>query len=87
MIDTGSQMIFSGIEFGFRWVADWYEYDGEAAEDKAKAARNDKVKELRAAGRTVKCFSLGRQLRSMGGIGSGHPHIEVVTRTYGINYL
>jgi hypothetical protein len=33
----------------------------------------------------VSCFTLPNSLRSMGGIGSGHPHIELVVTSYGFN--
>ncbi len=86
MMDTGSQMIFSSLDYGFRWVGDWYEYDGEDAEKAARKARDAKASEFKKAGRRVKKFSLGKQLMSRGGIGSGRPHIELWTKAYGLNY-
>lgn len=81
------QQIFSGIEFGFRWrTPDWYEYDGEAAERLALKARNAKAGKLKAQGIRSYKFSLGLQLRSMGGIGSGHPHIELYVKSYGVRW-
>lgn len=80
-----AQKTFDGIEFGFKWVGDWYEYDSNA-EKVALKARNDMAKELAAQGHKVSKFSLGTQLRTMGGIGSGKPQIEILTKCYGLNY-
>ncbi len=73
---------FDPIDYGFRFVGDWYEYDGKAAERAALKARNDYAKAQRALGKTVKCSAERNNLRSMGGIGSGHPHIELVVPIY-----
>jgi hypothetical protein len=73
-----STVTFDPIKYGFRWTNDWYEYDGKPAEDAAKAARDDYAKQLRKEGKTVKKRTTGKNLRSMGGIGSGNPHIELV---------
>lgn len=72
---------FDPIDYGFRWTDDWYEYDGKPAENAARKARNDYAKQQRALGKTVK-VSTTRSLRSMGGIGSGRPHIELVVPIY-----
>lgn len=79
------QEIFDGVKYGFRWIGDWYEYDGRPAERRAMSARNSRAKELRKQGFTVTMFSMGSQLRSLGGIGSGRPHIEIWTKAYGLN--
>ncbi|MBU2266450.1 MAG: hypothetical protein KJ977_05355 [Candidatus Omnitrophica bacterium] len=82
-----AQKTFSGINYGFRWTDDdWYEYDGVQAEKKALKARNAFVKELKADGYRPTTFSLGSQLVSRGGIGSGNPHIEIWTKCYGVNW-
>lgn len=79
-----NQQVFSGTDFGFRWTEDgWYEYDGEKA---ALWARNALAKSLKVRGFTPRKFSLGNQLRSFGGIGSGRPHIEIWTKSYGVNW-
>jgi len=80
------QELFNPIETGFRWTETWYEYDGKEAEKAALKARNDRAKELKAKGYKVSKFSLGKQLISRGGIGSGRPHIELVVPVYGLNY-
>jgi hypothetical protein len=81
-------MTFSGINFGFRWTDDdWYEYDGKEAEKRALRARNAEAKRLEKAGHKVRKFSLGSQLVSRGGIGSGKPHIEILTRAYGLEVV
>jgi hypothetical protein len=81
-----TQRIFDGIEFGFRWVGDWYEYDGKIAEKTALRARNELFSQLKAQGRAPRKFRLPMQLRSMGGIGSGRPHIELHTKAYGVEW-
>jgi hypothetical protein len=60
----------------FVWTADWYEWDAKAAKKAAMAERNREAKRLRADGWTVACGSEA-SLMSKGGIGSGHPHIEL----------
>jgi hypothetical protein len=79
------QTICSPLDYGFQWTEDWYRWDPKPAEKAALKARNDIARAARKAGYRVTTFSLGRQLRSMGGIGSGHPHIELVTTGYGVN--
>jgi len=73
---------FDPIDYGFRWNKDWYEYDGKVAEDAAKKARDDYAREQRKLGRTVKKRSSRNNLRSMGGIGSNCPHIELLVPIY-----
>ena len=86
------QIIFDSLDYGFRWIdptpADpmgWYEFNAKDAAKAARKARDAKAKELRAAGREVRVFSLPNGLRSKGGIGSGRPHIEVIATSYGLN--
>lgn len=43
------------------------------------------AKQAQAEGKQVRKFSEPNQLISMGGIGSGHPHIEEVVTCYGFN--
>lgn len=78
---------FDPIKTGFRWTESddcggmgWYEYDS-SAEKKALTDRNKFAREQRKAGKTVKC-STNRSLRRMGGIGSGHPDIELIVPIY-----
>ena len=80
------QLTFSPIDYGFEWTHDWYEWDSKAAHKAARRDRDNQAKELLAQGKTVRKFSLGKQLVSRGGIGSGHPHIELVISVYGLNY-
>ena len=82
-----TQLTFSPTKYGFRWVGDWYEYDGKPAEKAALKARNDEAKRLKAEGRTVRKFSLGKQLVSLGGMGTAHPHIELVVPVYGLEVM
>jgi hypothetical protein len=82
-----AQQIFSGTDYGFKWTADgWYTYDGKIAEKTALIERNALAKELKSKGMNPVKFSLPMQLVSRGGIGSGKPHIELYTRSYGVNW-
>ena len=81
------QLSFNPVDYGFQFTPDgWYKFDSAAAHKAAMKARNARAKELRAAGYQVRAFTLGSQLISMGGIGSGRPHIEVVVSAYYLNY-
>jgi hypothetical protein len=82
--DMTRQQLFLPLDYGFRWTEDWYEYDGKPAEQAALKARNAEFKRLKAEGHAVRKFSLGKQLVSRGGIGSGRPHIELVVPCYGL---
>jgi hypothetical protein len=79
------QKIFDPIHFGFEFTADWYAFDHKAAHKAALKARNAEAKALRAEGRKVTCFTLPNSLRTMGGIGSGKPQIELLVTAYGFN--
>ena len=79
------QKTFNPTDYGFRFTADWYEFDAPAAEKAALKARNSEVKHLRAAGYEVRPFALGTQLITLGGIGTSHPQIEVCVKVYGLN--
>jgi len=81
---TSTQQTFNPINFGFRWVGDWYEFDSEAAHKAALAARNAEAKRLRAAGLSVSVWTNRGQLITRGGIGSGHPQIENIVTVYGL---
>ena len=78
-----TDVAFDPIDYGFRWTDDdscggmgWYDYDA-SAEKRARKDRDDFARRERKAGKTVKC-STNRSIRRMGGIGSGHPDIELV---------
>ena len=81
-----TQQVFSPIKFGFEFTADgWYAFDRKDATAKARKARDDAARELKSEGYEVRKFSLPNQLVSMGGIGSGRPHIEEIVTCYGLN--
>jgi len=81
------QLSFNPIDFGFRWTEYWYEFDYDIARKLALKARNAKAKELKAAGCDVWKSTHKNNLMSRGGIGSGHPHIEVfIPSIYVIEY-
>ena len=82
------QRMFCGVDEDgdFRWTEDWYTYDGKTADAAARRSRDAFAKELKARGDRPRKFSLGDQLISRGGIGSGRPHIELWTKCYGVNW-
>lgn len=85
--NSGGQMSFNPIHYGFRWTDDgWYEFDELDAKNRAWKARAEFVKELRKDGFTTILKSSTKQLISRGGIGSGRPHIELLVRVYCIDY-
>jgi hypothetical protein len=77
---------FNPINYGFRWTADWYEFDSKAAHKAAMKARNARAKELKARGIAVRKSTNGGQLITRGGIGSGHPQIENIVSVYRLDY-
>jgi hypothetical protein len=76
------QVSFNPVDFGFEFVGSWYKFDRVAAKAAAMKARNDYAKAQRALGNQVSCWSMADQLITMGGIGSGHPQIEVCVTCY-----
>ena len=79
--------VFDPIKTGFKWVDSeecggmgWYDYD-PSVEKECRRDRDAFARQARKDGKTVKC-SMNRSLRSMGGIGSGHPHIELIVPIY-----
>ena len=77
------QKSFSPIDTAFRFTPDgWYEFDGKAGKAAALKARAQEAKEFRAQGYTVKLWTMPNQLLSLGGIGTGKPHIETVVNIY-----
>jgi len=66
------------------WTPDgWYALEDDEA---TKNRRDAYAKQLKADGYHVSKFSHRNCLMSHGGIGSGHPHIEVICNCYGVNY-
>jgi hypothetical protein len=80
------QKLYSPIDYGFRWVGDWYEFDTKAATAAARKARDARFNELKRLGQSPRKFSLGMQRITRGGIGSGHPEVDFVLPCYGLNY-
>lgn len=81
------QAIYSPLDTDhFRWTDDgWYTFDEGAAIKAARKQRDDHAKQLKAEGKRVVKFSLGKQLRTLGGIGSGKPQVEFIVPAYGLN--
>jgi len=76
---------FNPIRFGFEWTDPepgeqfgWYEFDHPTAYAAAVRARDERAKELKAEGFTVRRKTRRRNLMSMGGIGTNRPHIELL---------
>lgn len=86
------QQFFNPVDFGFEWTAcegfelGWFKFPYEEAIKAARAARDAVAKELKAEGHTVRKVSLGRQLVTRGGLGSGHPEITLEVPVYGIEW-
>lgn len=79
------QLAFCPIDYCFAWTDTWYEWDAKEARKQALKARDAKVRELRAEGKTVIKWTCADQLVRRGGIGSGHPDIEAFVSVYMIN--
>jgi hypothetical protein len=77
---------FIPVDYCWAWTEDWYDWDSKKAHSEAMKARNARAKELEASGHRVKKYSSPKALMSRGGIGSGHPHIEVFCTVYHIIY-
>lgn len=74
---------FNPADFEFSWTRDgWYEWDGEKAHAEAKRERDAVAREARKQGRKVKCWSNRGQQITRGGIGSGHPEIDMLVTVY-----
>jgi len=79
------QRTYNPLDHGFEFSNDWYTFDRKAAHAAALKQRNREARDLRKQGYAVTCFTLGEQLVSRGGIGSGNPHIELVVSVFGLN--
>jgi len=79
------QKIFAPIKYTFEWTENWYKWDRDEAHKLALKARNKEAKRLKEDGYKIKKFSNRNQLMSLGGIGSGKPHIELLCNCYGLN--
>ena len=80
---TTFEKSFNPMRYNFTWTADnWYAFDYAAAHAAAKAARDEEARALKAEGYAVKKRSRGNCLMSVGGIGSGHPQIDMIVTVY-----
>lgn len=80
------QKTYNPADYGFHWTTDnWYKWDSAIAHVRAKRDRDSIALQLRHQGKKVNMFTERNQLISKGGIGSGHPHIEMVVTIYGLN--
>jgi hypothetical protein len=82
---TRIQKTFNPADYEWKWTEDWYEWASKPAHTFARRDRDAEAKRLKAEGCEVTKFTLRDQLISRGGIGSGHPHIEVWVTIYGLN--
>jgi len=80
---------FNPIDFGFRWTEPaageefgWYEFGHVAASTAAKKARDDRARQLRKQGRSVRRWTQKNNLMTRGGIGTGRPEISLVVPVY-----
>jgi len=79
------QRTFNPANFAFQWTDNWYQWDRKQAHKQALAQRNLEAKALKAQGKRVVNFTLSGQLITRGGIGSGHPEIDLCCSVYGFN--
>ncbi len=81
------QFSFSPTKYNFKWTEDgWYKWDRKAAHSAALKARNARAKELKAKGYEVRKSSQQDCLMSLGGIGTEHPHIELIVTIYRVDF-
>lgn len=80
-----TQFAFCPIDYCFTWTDTWYIWDAKEARKQALAARDAKVRELRAEGKSVIKWTMTGQLVRVGGIGTSHPDIEQYVSVYMIN--
>jgi len=74
---------FNPANYNFSWTSDnWYDWDDKAAHKAAMQDRNAEAKRLKLAGQTVRKGSRSGNLITRGGIGSGHPQIEMIVTVY-----
>jgi len=78
-----SSKSYNPANYNFTWTEDgWYAWDSKAAHAAAKAARDADARIAKASGCTVhKSASRGQRIRR-GGIGTGHPEIDLVVTVY-----
>ena len=83
------QESFSGAKY-FEWTNDdkgiWYSIP-EDADKRALKARNARAKELKKQGYKVTKWSLGSQLMTKGGIGTGKPQIDFWVKCYMLDII
>ena len=82
---------FNPMDYGFEFTNDgtaygWYSFDSAAAHKAARKARDARARELRKAGRKVRCSANSGQLITRGGIGTGRPQIEEIVTVYRLAY-
>jgi hypothetical protein len=80
-----AQQIHSPVDYGFKWTADWYDWDAAHGHREAKRYQDAHATILRRAGNQVRKFTLRNQVVSRGGVGSNHPHVTFTVTAYGIN--
>lgn len=77
-----AQESFSPLKYGFKWVRDWYSFNREHGVEMAKFERDQRARELKKQGKKVRKFTLRHQMVRRGGIGTGHPEIDLCVNVY-----
>ena len=90
----GFDVVYNPIDFTFRWTppedesnrfdVGWYEWDYEEAHRLAQKKRDEDWHRLKAQGHKVRRYSTKNQRMRRGGLGTGHPQIDLVVTVYGI---
>jgi hypothetical protein len=82
---------FNPADYAFKWTEDrvqpgcslgWYEWSYDIAHRIAKEERDSQYKLYKSKGLKVRRWVLKNQTIRRGGIGSGHPDIELVVNVY-----
>lgn len=81
------QLAFCSVDYCFSWTDTWYTWDEKEARKQAYAARNAKAKSLRDEGKTVVKWSNRDQLVRRGGIGTGHPEIDLFCNVFMLDVM
>ncbi len=79
------QKTFNPVDYTFSWTDDWYYFNDGEGHYQALHARNREAQKYKKLGWDVHKFTLRNQVITRGGIGTGHPQIELVCNVYGFD--
>jgi len=73
---------FNPVDYDFKWVKDWYEWDRAPAHKKAMQHRNKEAADFKKRGWKVRKSTVKNQLIKRGGIGTGKPELDFHVTIY-----